>query len=271
MLKVIVILAFVICGLVCAETVLHKPVNLGQETKLIELTENNFVAIRGVVDESTSSRFISDIMKIKGNRIYVYLTTPGGSVISGMSIVQTINTLQASGKEIVCIADRAASMGFVIFQACAQRYVMEHSILMQHQVSLGVEGQYEQVKSYLKMIETLDKKMNKRQAEKLGMSPEEFHANVQHDWWLHGEDGVENGAADEVVNVVCDFDASKTYEIKRYSWFGEINLQFSLCPLIHNPLSIKVDMSYDAKMSHADAVAKINNEYTNFEMNKNHI
>ena len=142
-MKTIAILALIICGFALAE---YDVLTQEQGIKLVELTENNFVAIRGQIDESTASRFISDVMKLKSNKIYVYLTTPGGSVISGMSIVQTINTLQASGKEFVCIADRAASMGFVIFQSCTQRYVMEHSIIMQHQVSLGIEGQYEQVK-----------------------------------------------------------------------------------------------------------------------------
>jgi len=247
------------------------------ETPLIELTENNFVAIRGQIDESSASRFIADVMKLKSNTIYVYLTTPGGSVMSGMSIIQTINTLQASGKEFVCIADRVASMGFVILQACAKRHAMEHSIVMQHQVSLGIEGPYEQVKSYLKLIDTIDKKMNKKQAQKMGLTPEEFYKNVQHDWWLHGEDIVESGAADTLVNVVCNFDVSKTYDIIKYTFFGEVEIQFSLCPLIHNPTNIQFKREHkikDIKDSATrnnikDIVNNIYNEYTKFEPTKN--
>ncbi|ARF11570.1 Clp protease [Klosneuvirus KNV1] len=265
-MKTLVLLALILCGLAIAD---HTIPTQESDIKLVELTENNFVAIRGQIDESTASRFISDVMKLKSNRIYVYLTTPGGSVISGMTIVQTINTLQASGKEFVCIADRAASMGFVIFQSCAQRYVMEHSIIMQHQVSLGIEGQYEQVKSYLKLIESLDKKMTLRQAKKLGLTPEEFHTRVQHDWWLHGEDILDHGAADEVVNVICDFDTTKTYDIKKYTFFGEIDLQFSLCPLIHNPTNIKFkNMNGEGLIDNVKQKEIINDlvdEYTKFD------
>lgn len=268
MFKTIVILAL-ICGLVLANHDMPKQEQEQvPETKLVELTENNFVAIRGQIDESTASRFMSDVMKLKSNKIYVYLTTPGGSVISGMSIVQTINTLQASGKEFVCIADRAASMGFVIFQTCAQRYVMEHSIIMQHQVSLGIDGSLEQVKSYMKLIETIDKKMNHRQAKKIGMTPEKFHENVQHDWWLHGEDIVESGAADKQVNVVCNFDVTKTYDIKKYTFFGEVDLQFSLCPLIHNPSKINFKMNKGNSIDNVkqeEIRNNIINEYTKFE------
>lgn len=260
MFKTVVFLALV-CGIVAANYDDSKKETSGKELKLVELNENNFVAIRGVIDEHSASRFISDVMKLKNNKIYVYLITPGGSVISGMSIIQTISTLQASGKEFICIADRAASMGFVIFQACAKRYIMEHSIVMQHQVSLGIEGPFEQVKNYIKLIETIDKRLNHNQATKVGMTAEKFHENVQHDWWLYGQDIITNGAADEMVNVICDFDTTKVYEIKKYTFFGEIDLQFSLCPLIHNPSNVKINMN------HNKVIEQVNNEYTNFKKN----
>lgn len=232
--------------------------NTDTQPRLIELNENNFVAIRGTIDESSASRFIADIMKLKGDSVYVYLVTPGGSVISGTSIIQAIDTLKSAGKEIICIADHAYSMGFVIFQSCSKRYVMPHSIIMQHQTSLGVDGPIEQVKSYFKLVERIGVKLNKEQAEKMQVTPQEFHDMTQHDLWLYGEDIIEAHAADEMVNVICDLDTSQLYKMTKRTWFGMVDINFSMCPLIHEPVSIDFHLDKDRLTDN------IRDEYVNY-------
>ena len=140
------------------------------QNKILKLHEDNFVTLRGRIDEESASRFISDVMKLKGDKIYVYLVTPGGSIVSGNSIIQLIDTLSSIGKEIICIADHAYSMGFVIFQSCPKRYIMPHSIIMQHQASLSISGPLENVKNNLKLVEKIDKKANQRQSQRLNLT-----------------------------------------------------------------------------------------------------
>ena len=183
---------------------------------------------------------------------------PGGSVVSGTSIIQAINTLKSAGKEIICIADHAYSMGFVIFQSCSKRYVMPHSIIMQHQVSLGIDGPIEQVKSYFKLIERMGTKLNKEQAEKLRVTPQEFREMTQHDLWLYGEDIIDAHAADEMVNVICDLDPSLLYKMTKRTFLGMVDINFSKCPLIHEPVSIEFQLDKDK------LVDNIKSEYVNF-------
>jgi len=106
--------------------------------KLIHLRENNFVSINGVINADSASRFISDILKVSGDKIYIYITSPGGSIIDGNRMIQVMESLTSSGKLLVCIADKAASMAFVILQYCPHRTIMDHSILMQHQMSVSM-------------------------------------------------------------------------------------------------------------------------------------
>ena len=231
--------------LACACIIYAQNTPLVNTPRIITLNENNFVAIRGTIDESSASRFISDIMKVKSDSIYVYLVSPGGSVISGTSIIQAIDTLKASGKEIVCIADHAYSMGFVIFQSCSKRYVMPHSIIMQHQTSLGIDGPIEQVRNYFKLVERIGVRLDKDQAEKLQVTTKEFHDMTQHDLWLYGDDVLAANAADEIVNVICDLDPTDLYSITKRTFFGMIDINFSKCPLIHEPISIKFKLDED--------------------------
>ena len=226
----------------------------------MKLHEDNFVTLRGRIDEESASRFISDVMKLKGDKIYVYLVTPGGSIVSGNSIIQLIDTLSSIGKEIICIADHAYSMGFVIFQSCPKRYIMPHSIIMQHQASLSISGPLENVKNNLKLVEKIDKKANQRQSQRLNLTMKEFHEMTQHDLWLYGEEILEYKAADEIINVVCNFDTEKTVIHTYHTLFGDVSLEFSMCPLVHAPLKISFNVN-EAKI-----IEKVTEEYEKFNL-----
>jgi ATP-dependent Clp protease protease subunit len=208
------------------------------DIKLIKLKEDNFVTLRGNINEESSSEFISNIMQLKSEEIYIYIYSPGGSIINGNDIIQILNSLKLNNKKIVCIADHAYSMGFAIFQSCPVRYVLPHSVIMQHQANLEVKGPIEQSRTMFGFIERIIDKADEIQSKKLNLSVEEFNDIIKHDLWLYGDEIIERNAADEIVNVICDFDTDKTEKIRRNSLFGYTELEFSKCPLIHFPKNI---------------------------------
>lgn len=238
--------------------------------KIIKLAENNFVTLRGQIDENSASTFISDLSKIKSNDIYIYLVTPGGSIVAGNHIIQHMNAMTATGKKISCIADHAYSMGFVIFQACPTRYVMDHTIIMQHQASFTIQGPVKQATNRFKLFEKLEKQNNEMQSKRLGLTKEEFHDAYVHDWWLYGKEIIEEKAADELVNVLCDLDMDKSHKTKVDTWFGTFEVEYSLCPLIHAAKNVtllknatlierKISADIDIIMGHYDNNKLIDN------------
>lgn len=205
---------------------------------LIKLTEKNFVIIRGPIDGPNSAKIINQLLsKQYGNELYIYLITNGGSVISGMEIVQTLKSLSENKVSIKCIADTALSMGFVIFQYCPVRYVTLSSVLMQHQLSLEVSGPINQINTYMSFIRSIEDEVDKYQADRLGKTIPVFRILIAHDWWLFGENSVINKAADQMINVICDFEPKLVNETIQ-TMFGDIDLVFSSCPLARDPLQI---------------------------------
>lgn len=212
------------------------------DNNLVTLTDNNFVVLRGQIDEDTSSYFIRDIHQLisYNNDIYVYLITPGGSVIDGYNIIQTLDALSLTGKNIHCIADIAYSMGFSILQACNYRYVLQGSSIMQHQMSFGLEGQLENNKNRFKFIESIEEKMAEQQSAKLGLTKDEFQKKILSDWWLFGDNAVKENAADNIINVMCDLTLLNETYFREFDFifFGKVKFEFSKCPLIKAPISI---------------------------------
>ena len=87
---------------------------LAFQKDVITLTEDNHVLLRGKIDSKSATQCVNDLLSIKENDIYLYITSPGGSITEGYQIIQTIDALGATGKNVHCIGDVAASMAFSI-------------------------------------------------------------------------------------------------------------------------------------------------------------
>jgi ATP-dependent Clp protease protease subunit len=207
--------------------------------KTIHLTNDNFVALRGVVSSQSVAEVISNLIDKNDDIRYIFLSTNGGSVTAGLKLINTIKDLENSGITVNCIADTAISMGFVIFQACGTRYVLDHSLLMQHQASLGLPPmKIANLLSTLKGILGQLDEMHNMQAKRMGLSLEKFEALIHDDLWLFsGAKAVELNAADKVVTASCSQDlinkkVRKKEIVQMFIFQAEVEVELSLCPLI---------------------------------------
>ena len=193
----------------------------------IELINENFVSLRSEVNELSINNLINNLLKLKADTRYIFLNTNGGSVDAGLNLINTIKSLESNNIVVNCIADTAISMGFVIFQACKGRYLLGHSTLMQHQISLnGMGGKIKNVNSYLKFINNMETKLNKIQANRIGIELRDFEDKIHDDWWLDSEEAIINNVADEIVTFGCNFENT----IEKVHFFGDYNIEYIKCP-----------------------------------------
>jgi ATP-dependent Clp protease protease subunit len=216
--------------------------------KVLDLNSRNLITIRGPIQGSSSTNWISAFndRDLDINTMYIYLSSPGGSVLEGNKLIDQIKTLQLSGVEVVCIADFAASMAFVILQSCPQRYALPSSILMQHQMSIGLNGPLENVDNYLTFIHSVDDNLDKMQADRMNMTESDFRMKVMNDWWIAGHMAKEYGAVDDLVMVKCSKELMpKRERINVKTIFGTIEIIFSKCPIAREPIDIKLQNAYE--------------------------
>ena len=216
--------------------------------KLITLTNNNFVSLRGPVTGTSIAGAIQNLLTITDTTRYIYLNTNGGSVDAGMKLINVIKNLEAQEIEVNCIADTAISMGFVIFQSCNKRYVTRYATLMQHQMSMqGISGKIYDINSYVVFTNAMEQELNIMQAEKIGMPINEFTGKITSDWWLTSKQAVVNGVADAVANIKCLVDnISETVTISHM--FGDIILTYMKCPQIATPIQVSFDGNFTTEL-----------------------
>lgn len=194
------------------------------------LGQHNTISIVGPIGQDTASDFISALSTIKGDEVVIYLDSPGGSVIAGNSM---ITSMASSGKTFNCVAKFAASMAFGILQACDNRYLTRDGIIMQHTMSYGLRGSAPQNRSLVGLFQRIEDEMDRFQAERLGLTLEEFRYKTIRDYWLYSVDAVTANAADGLAIVSCEEALVNQKVIRTFrGFFGTFKLKMSACPLI---------------------------------------
>ena len=134
--------------------------------------------------------------------ITVVLTSPGGSVLAGWGLYDTLRTLSAQGHHITTqVRGYAASMGAVLLQAGDTRLVGAESYVMLHEVSSVAYGKLHEIKDQSKFT----KKLNGRIFDVIASRTDgKWTGESLYNWakakdrWVSSVECVEQGFADGV-------------------------------------------------------------------------
>jgi len=205
--------------------------------KTLNLTLDNTLLLRGVIDEKSTNKLMYDIQKSNATNKILYLDTPGGLVEEGLKIINEVKNYNIS-----CVAEKAYSMGFSIFQSCYNRYILPNGKLMQHQISFGINGELAKVNSYVNFIKQIEEEIVDMEASRIDIPVKNYREMTMNEWWLYGQNTINSNTADEIVNVKCSNKLTKknfTIETNKYTYI------YSSCPLISNEIEKKnIDTSY---------------------------
>jgi len=198
--------------------------------EIITLTSENHVSITGPINAYSQSKFINDIENIHGKYIFIYISSTGGNVIHGENIIQYMQYKKAQKKRLLCIADKAYSMAFHIFQHCTHRYILPSSSIMQHQMHLTFEGELSKVQNYINYIDKINTRFINLESKRLKILPKEYKSKITNEWWLYGKEIIESRTADMMLDAVgCHHSLFK--ENKHMSIDTNVVI-VSKCPLI---------------------------------------
>jgi ATP-dependent Clp protease protease subunit len=131
--------------------------------------------------------------------IQLFINSPGGSVIAGMGIY---DTMQYVSPDVATICTGlAASMGAVLL--CAgkkgKRTCLPHARVMIHQPSGGMQGQFTDMEISYKLIKQLRNELYDIMAHHTGKTFEDIEKDSDRDNWMTANEAKEYGLVDEVL------------------------------------------------------------------------
>lgn len=213
----------------------------------LTFTKDNFVTLRGEIDDEVIGALIGNIQKKKADVVYLFIDSPGGNIMAGLEF---INYLKHTDKKVHCVVKVAISMAFAITQFCEKRLVVEDAVAMQHVASYSL-GKDREANNYSMagFIRKISQYLDQKQAERIGMDLKEFKEKTNDDWWLYtGKEIVDSHVADEVIETKCSSELfGMTLKTYANTMFGPIELVWSGCPMIGVPLSIKEQFTIETQ------------------------
>ena len=168
------------------------------------LLKENIIFLGTPIDDAVSNLIIAQLLFLEAEDperdISIYINSPGGSITSGLAILDTMRFVRP---DIVtfCVG-QAASMAAVLLAAGTKgkRFSLPNSRIMIHQPSMqGLAGQAADIDIYAKEILRMRETLNKILAEFTLQPVDRIARDVDRDYIMSPEQGVDYGMIDKVV------------------------------------------------------------------------
>jgi ATP-dependent Clp protease protease subunit len=227
--------------------------------KTVVLTKSNTMILNSEIDGESTAKVISKARELDGDLssitgkltlqsgkpLYLFLNTPGGSIQSGLELIEA---LKGIGRPIHTITLFAASMGFQIAENLDDRLIIKNGVLMSHRAygqfegSFGGESPSQIDNRYALWKDRMDELDTQTVLKSKGkQTMESYQKQYSHEMWLTGTKSVAQGYADRVVQVKCDKSLAGTtqHEVTILGMF-RVTYELDNCPINTSPMNIAV-------------------------------
>jgi ATP-dependent Clp protease protease subunit len=166
------------------------------------LMRDRIIWVAGPVDDRMSTIVQAQLMFMDNSDksdITMHIDSPGGSVKSGLSMVDVMNYISCDIRTVN--TGMAASMGSVLLGAGTKgkRSSLRFSRTMLHQSSGGAVGNIQDAEITMREWAKLNDILFGLLGEFCGKDPEQVKLDASRDLWLDSDQALEYGIIDEVV------------------------------------------------------------------------
>jgi ATP-dependent Clp endopeptidase proteolytic subunit ClpP len=130
--------------------------------------------------------------------IHLHIHSPGGSLFSGLSIVDTMLRCKTP---IHTYVDGSAASAATFIACCGSnghRHIGKHSFMLVHQPQIEWAGKLDEFRDEIKNQKELFEKILLIYLERTNFGREELEELLQHELWLNADTCVEKGLADVI-------------------------------------------------------------------------
>ena len=166
------------------------------------LMRDRILWVAGEVNDNMSTVVQAQLMyldSVDNRDITMHIDSPGGSVKSGLSMVDVMEYISADIRTVN--TGMAASMGSILLGAGTKgkRSSLRFSRVMLHQSSGGFRGNIQDAKIDMQEWEECNKILFNLLGGYCGKKPEQVMKDATRDFWLSADAAVKYGIIDEVV------------------------------------------------------------------------
>lgn len=168
------------------------------------LLKDNIIFLSGQVNPDTASIVIAQLLFLSSEdskkEIKLYVNSPGGSVVDGLAIIDTMNHIK-NDVSTICVG-MAASMGAMILSAGAKgkRFALKNAEILIHQPLMsGLEGQASDIEIHARQIIKMKSQLAKMLVENTGQPIAKIEKDMDRDFYMSADEAKKYGIVDKVI------------------------------------------------------------------------
>lgn len=167
------------------------------------LLRERIIFLGGNIDDAVANLVIAQLLFLQSEDpkkdISIYINSPGGSVTSGLAIIDAMNHVKPD-ISTVCVG-MAASMGAHILAngAKGKRFALPNSEIMIHQPHGVSEGQTSDIAIRAEWYIRLKKKLSKMMSEATGQPLAKVEKDEDRDFFMGADDAKKYGIIDKIL------------------------------------------------------------------------
>ncbi len=171
-----------------------------------KLMGDRVLMITEPVDDHMMGIIVSQLLYLEAEDpeepIHMYISSPGGSVMAGLAILDTMQLISAPVHTYAM--GMVASMAAVLF-TCGEkghRYIMPNAEVMIHQPLGGTSGQASDREIQAKHILNLKKRLYKILSQATGKQVKTIEKESDRDNYFEAEEAIKFGLADTILETI---------------------------------------------------------------------
>ncbi len=176
-----------------------------------KLMGDRVLMITEPVDDHMMGIIVSQLLYLEAEDssepIHMYISSPGGSVMAGLAILDTMQLIQAPVHTYAM--GMVASMAAVLF-TCGEpghRYIMPNAEVMIHQPLGGTSGQASDIEIQANHILKLKKRLYKIISKATGKHVKTIEKESDRDNYFEADEAIAFGLADTILETISKKDA----------------------------------------------------------------
>ena len=168
------------------------------------LLKDRIIFIDDEISDHTASIVVAQLLFLEAQDpdkdINIYINSPGGSVMAGLAIYDTMQLVKPDISTI-CVG-MAASMGAFLLAGGSKgkRYALPNAEVMIHQPLGGVQGQASDIKISADHILKLRDRLNRILAENTGQKLTVIEKDTDRDNYMTADEAADYGLIDKVID-----------------------------------------------------------------------
>ncbi len=179
----------------------------GREERVYDLysrlLKDRIILIGTEINDAVANVVVGELLFLESQDpekdIHIYINSPGGSIVSGLAIYDTMRYVKP---DIVTICvGQASSMAACILAAGTKgkRYSLPHSRIMIHQPFGGFQGKASEIDIHAREIMRLKEMIVDILSEHTGRPKAKVRRDIEKDYFMSPEEAKKYGLIDEII------------------------------------------------------------------------